>query len=111
MDTVWVVMTTFGDKEEASRVTKALVAEELIACANLLPGATSIYRWKGKICEESEVVALLKTTANNLAELQRVLAEKHSYEEPEILAFEVSGGSVGYLDFVRNATKSASLSK
>ena len=102
---VLVVMTTFGDEEAAKQVARALLAEELVACVNLQPGATSLYRWKGELCEETEVIAFLKTTVANYERVEARLAELHPYEEPEIVALPVAAGSEGYLGFVRDGVR------
>lgn len=105
MERVLVVMTTFGDEKSAREVAGALVEKRLAACVNLLPGTTSLYRWKGKVCEEKELVALIKTTAEGYPALEEALLRLHPYEEPEILALPSSGGSDGYLEFVRQGVK------
>lgn len=101
MSEVWIVLTTFGDEESAKRVAAVLLEERLAACVNLLPGATSMYHWKGEICEEREVVAVIKTTKEAFPELEKVLAAQHPYEIPEILAIPAAAGSEDYLNFVR----------
>lgn len=98
-----VVLTAFANEASARKVTRQLVERRLVACVNLLPGATSIYRWKEKICEEQEVVALLKTTSSNYLLLEKALQELHPYEEPEIIALRVDEGSGGYLAFLASA--------
>ena len=105
MDAVWIVMTTFGDEAVAKRVVRELLERELVACGNVLPGVSSLYCWKGELCEENEVVVFLKTTAGKYGELERVLGGLHPYDEPEIVALPVEAGSEGYLAFVRNAVK------
>ena len=79
MSDVLVVLTTFGDEVGAKKVARDLVERRLVACVNLLPGATSIYCWEGKVCEEGEVVAVMKMTRGSYPELEKVLAEKHPY--------------------------------
>lgn len=101
MSEVWIVLTTFGDEESSNRVAAVLLEERLAACVNLLPGATSMYHWKGEICEEREVVAVIKTTKEAFPELEKVLAAQHPYEIPEILAIPAAAGSEDYLNFVR----------
>ncbi|MDQ8190996.1 divalent-cation tolerance protein CutA [Roseibacillus persicicus] len=96
-----VVLTAFADEASARDVTRQLVERGLVACVNLLPGATSIYRWKGEVCEESEVLAFLKNTTENYPALEKALQELHPYEEPEIIALDIAAGSEGYLAFLR----------
>lgn len=105
MEDVWIVLTTFDDEDVALQVARDLLALRLVACVNLLPGATSLYYWKGDLCEEKEVVLLIKTTCEKYPELETVLKQKHPYDEPELLAFPVHAGSEGYLGFVREAVR------
>ena len=61
MTEMLLVYTTFANEEDAARVVRALIEERLIACANLIPAARSLYRWQGAIKDEREVMALMKT--------------------------------------------------
>jgi len=58
-----VVLVTTPDADTAARLARTLVEERLAACGNLVPGVRSIYRWEGKVCDEAEVLLILKTTA------------------------------------------------
>lgn len=80
-----VVLSTFPSAEKAAEVVRLLVEERLIACANLLPQVRSIYRWQGAICDEVEVLAVMKTTEARRGELEARLAALHPYETPEIV--------------------------
>jgi len=97
---VLVVLCSFPSVEEARQIGTALVERQLVACVNLVPGIESIYRWEGKICGETEVLGLLKTTAGRLEALREAIEELHPYEVPEVVALEVVGGSEGYLGWV-----------
>ena len=101
MDDVLMVLTTFGEEGVAKRVGRELLELKVVACVSVLPGATSLYHWRGELCEEKEVMVMFKTTAQNYSQLEAALQEMHPYEEPEILAFTARGGSEGYLKFVR----------
>ena len=98
---VIAVLTTTPSSEVADRIGTALVEEGLAACANVLPGVSSVFRWKGEVSHESEVLVILKTTAAALGALQRRLVELHPYEVPELIALDVVAGHGPYLDWVR----------
>jgi periplasmic divalent cation tolerance protein len=98
---VIAVLTTAPNAEVADRIGTALVEERLAACANLVPGVSSVFRWKGEVSRESEVIVLLKTTAARLSELRRRLVELHPYEVPEMIALDVRDGHPPYLEWVR----------
>lgn len=98
---VVAVLTTAPSAEVAERIGTALVEERLAACANVLPGVRSVFRWKGEVSRETEAFVVLKTTASRLGDLRRRLIELHPYEVPEMLAFDVREGHPPYLDWVR----------
>lgn len=102
MTEMFVVMSTFANEEDAARAARALLEERLIACANLLPGARSLYRWKGEIADEREVVALMKTRKQDWAALMSRLHELHAYETPECVALRIAAGSPRYLEWLES---------
>jgi uncharacterized protein involved in tolerance to divalent cations len=95
-----VVLCTFPDFEKARQIGAVLVERQVAACVSLLPGATSIYRWEGKIEEEGEVVGLIKTTASGYAALEAAILELHPYDTPEVVALSVGQGAEKYLEWV-----------
>ena len=95
-----IVVTTASTPEEAERLARTLVEERLAACATLIPGVQSIYRWEGKIESAAEVVVLLKTEADRLDELEARLCALHSYSTPEFLVLTVDAGSEAYLEWL-----------
>jgi periplasmic divalent cation tolerance protein len=92
-----IVFSTFPDADTAARVVRVLVEERLIACGNLLPGVRSLYRWEGKVEDQSEVMALMKTRKQDWPALMSRLHEMHPYKTPECLAVRIASGSPGYL--------------
>lgn len=104
MSGVSIVYVTAGSEEEALKIGRTLVAERLVACANLIPHIRSIYRWKGEICEENEVLLVMKTRSSLFPFLMQRVLELHSYEVPEIVAFPVAQGLPAYLDWVLENT-------
>ena len=97
---VVVVLTTLGGDEDAAAIARTLVEERLAACVNVVPGVTSIYRWKGSIEQDEEQLLLIKTTADLVESLKVRLHQIHPYEMPEFLVMPVSGGSDAYLRWV-----------
>lgn len=96
---------TCKDLEEARKIGKAVVAERLAACANILPDMTSIYRWEGEIVEDQEVVLLLKTQEARVDALSDRVKALHSYDIPCIVRWEIVGGNAAYLDWISQETQ------
>ena len=109
MTDVLVVLSTFADQETATRVTRELVERELVACVNILPGITSLYQWEGKLCEEQEVLVLLKSNQKTYPQLEATLQELHPYDEPEVIVLPLQAGSEGYLKFVQRGLRGGRL--
>jgi periplasmic divalent cation tolerance protein len=102
-----VVLTTIATPEEAVAFIRTLLDRRLIACGTMLPGARSLYRWEGKVADETEVVVLLKTRAARLESLQVAFGELHPYKVPELLALPVSAGGDKYLGWIDKETSLA----
>lgn len=103
MTEMLVVITTFANETDAARVSNALVDERLIACANLLPGARSLYRWEGAVADQAEVVVLMKTRKQDWTALLSRLHELHPYETPECIALRVAAGAPKYMAWLEAA--------
>jgi periplasmic divalent cation tolerance protein len=101
---VRLALTTAPDRKVAETLAETLVGERLAACATILDGATSVYRWNGKVERASEVVLLLKTGGSRLPALKERLLALHPYETPEFLAFDAASGSAAYLAWVVDST-------
>jgi periplasmic divalent cation tolerance protein len=98
-----LVLSTFADEASAARVATALVEERLVACANLLPGARSIYRWQEAIKDEREVVVLMKTRKQDWTALLSRLHELHPYDVPECIALRLAAGAPKYMAWLEDA--------
>lgn len=99
------VYVTAPSVEEARKIALALVEERLAACANILPGMSSVYHWKGNIEQAEECVLILKTRADLFAALEKRVCELHSYETPCVTALPVLEGNKGYLDWIAAETR------
>jgi periplasmic divalent cation tolerance protein len=99
------VLVTAPDEENAVRIGRALVDERLAACANIIRGIRSIYRWKEEIFDEPECLLLIKTVADNFTPIEKRVRELHPYEVPEIVAVRISEGSKPYLDWIEENTR------
>jgi periplasmic divalent cation tolerance protein len=100
MSPIVLVLTTVPSDALGEELATALVTERLAACVNVGAAMTSIYRWKGSVERETERQLVIKTTADRVAAVQQRIKELHSYELPEFVVIEVSGGSDEYLKWI-----------
>lgn len=104
MNNVFIYVTT-ETVEDAHRIGAALVESHLAACANILPGMTSIYRWQGAIQRNSEVVLILKTRAELTDAAVAKVKALHPYQCPCAVALPISGGLPDFLNWIDAETR------
>ena len=97
---VLLALSTFPDQETAREISNELVTKKLAACANILPGVESIYRWKEKIESGNETLVLFKLSEDRQSAFQEKLRSMHPYEVPEIIFVPISSGLPEYLRWV-----------
>jgi periplasmic divalent cation tolerance protein len=96
-----IVLVTCASVAEARRIGWSAVEKKLAACANIVTGVESIYRWKGKVERAREVLVVMKTNARRLRDLEREVKRMHSYDVPEFVAVPIVAGSREYLKWIR----------
>lgn len=101
---VWLYLTA-ETEGEALALGRALVAERLVACVNVLGGATSVFRWEGEVQEAAEVVLVAKTRASLVAAVVARVRELHSYSCPCVLALPILGGNPDFLHWIGDETR------
>lgn len=101
---VLVILVTTANQEEAVRIGKEMVNAKLAACANIIPRIQSIYRWKGKVVQEEEVLLILKSVRPRYRALEKAIKAMHTYEIPEIIALPVKEGFNRYIGWVGRET-------
>ena len=97
---ILLALSTFPDAETARRISNELVAQKLVACANILPSVESIYTWKGKIEKADETLVFFKLSEDRQTAFQEKLRSLHPYDVPEIIFVPISSGLPDYLRWV-----------
>ncbi|GAK28503.1 MULTISPECIES: divalent cation tolerance protein CutA [Serratia] len=92
-----VILCTAPDEATAQDLAARVLGERLAACATLLPGATSLYYWEGKLEQEYEVQMLFKSDRRHQDALLNYLKQHHPYQTPELLVLPVMAGDKDYL--------------
>jgi periplasmic divalent cation tolerance protein len=102
---ILLTLSTFPDAETARRISTQLVTEKYAACANILPGVESIYRWKDKIETGNETLVFFKASEERQQVFQEKLRSLHPYKVPEIIACKIDHGLPDYLRWVTESCR------
>ena len=95
-----IALVTAPSMEVARELAEGILEGRLAACANLVSGIESHYWWEGEICQEKEVLLILKTSAGSMADLESYVIEHHPYDTPEFVAWPIDKGNQKYLHWI-----------
>lgn len=98
-----LVLVTVGSKDEAKKISTAILEKKLCACVNIVPGIESSYHWKGKIEHSQELLLLIKTRKELFDQLCEEIKSMHSYSVPEVIMLSIKDGSASYLDWISDS--------
>lgn len=99
-----IVLTTFENKEQGQTVINVILQEKLVACVQEVD-IQSHYVWKDELCNDNEILVLMKTSNELYEVLKDRLLEIHPYETPEIVRIDIADGSKGYLSWIKEVTR------
>lgn len=102
--TACFVYVTAPDADAARRIGRVLVEERLAACANVLGGITSIFRWEGRVQEEGEAALIAKTRADLVPALTERVKALHSYSCPCVVSWPLTAGNPDFLAWIAAET-------
>lgn len=94
------MLTSVGTEQQGLDVAEALVHRGQAACVNMVPSVRSIYRWKGKVCEDTEYILVIKTLGRSFADVAATIREVNTYELPEILSFSVRDAEARFCEWI-----------
>lgn len=95
---------TSGSMDEARKISRYLVQERLVACAQIVPWIESIYMWNNQLETTQESKVTFKTRLENYNAIKEVIEKNCSYQVPEITYMIMDGGNKLYLDWLETST-------
>jgi periplasmic divalent cation tolerance protein len=95
-----IIYTTFPDLETAKKIIKGMIQYKFAACGNIFK-LSSLYIWKGKIEDNPEYGAFIKTIKKNYKKCEDFIIHNHPYEVPEIISWKIENGFSKYLNWIR----------
>ncbi|KXS14608.1 hypothetical protein M427DRAFT_57512 [Gonapodya prolifera JEL478] len=99
-----ILYVTVPDIKVAKSLSTSLLDRHLIACSNIIPSVTSIYRWEGKVTEDSELLMILKSQSHLVDEIANHVRENHPYEVPEVISTRIENGNPAYIKWILDNT-------
>lgn len=95
------VRTATENAEEAQAIALDLVESGLCAFAHI-DEVESYFHWQGKLENITESRLTLACREDVFPEVERRIRDLHSYQEPAVYSFVISGGSESYLAWLRD---------
>ena len=102
---VQLIYITCPNTNLAQSIARKLVDTGLIACANIIPEMQSIYKWQDQVCEDNEVILILKARKDNFVKIKETVLELHEYDCPCVVALDIGDGHLSYLNWVAGSEK------
>ena len=100
-----MIYITTSSRDEALRIGRTVVADRLAACANVLPGVTSVFWWRDEVQEGAETSLILKTRSDLVERLTARVKELHSYDCPCVVALPIADGNPDFLRWIAEETR------
>lgn len=100
-----MLYVTAASREQALVIAHALVEARLAACANIIDGITSVYRWQGKVQQDSEAAMIIKTRAELVEAVIEKVKALHSYSVPCVVSLPILAGNPAFLEWIGEETK------
>jgi periplasmic divalent cation tolerance protein len=99
------VQTTTDSRAEAMELARTAVAARLAACSQVAGPVASTYWWNDEIERAEEWFLFFKLPVDRYEALAAFLTERHSYDEPEIVATPFAAGSASFLAWITEETR------
>jgi periplasmic divalent cation tolerance protein len=99
------VQTTTDSRAEAMELARAAVEARLAATGQVAGPVASTYWWNDELERAEEWFVFFKLPADRYEALAEFLAERHSYDDPEIVATPLVAGSPSFLAWITDETR------
>lgn len=100
-----LLYVTIPHTETGTQMAEKLFEKNLIACANILPAHQSVYRWEGKLQQQSEHLMIIKTRKALAQKVETEITAMHPYDCPCILQLTPTHVNEPLMQWVQEETK------
>lgn len=95
--TNWIIVTTTCDRRDVlESLAQLLVEHGLCGCAQIGGPIESHYRWQGVYEASQEYTLSIKTSSDRFDDVAAMIAQRHPYSVPQIVAVPVEHVSASY---------------
>ena len=102
-----IIFSTIDSRETAREIAHSAVSKRLASSCNMIPGVSSLFRWKGEICEKDEIMMVFYTRRSLANPLSELIREKHPYEVPVVVGSDISEGLDSSITWIASNTASS----
>ena len=100
-----VIYCTVPNKKLAKSITKVIMRHKLAACVSMVDRVHSVFSWDGEVCEEKDVLLMIKTRRSHYGKVKLVIEDINGYVVPEIIALPIVDCSEDYLKWLVKETE------
>ncbi|WP_341808242.1 divalent-cation tolerance protein CutA [Wolbachia endosymbiont (group E) of Neria commutata] len=102
MSKLVLIYIIFSNFEEAKAISEELLNEKLVVCINIFPEIHSMYLWKDKINNSSEIVAIMKSRSDQVDKVIEKIEAMHSYNQPAVLIIPIEKANKSFTNWANN---------
>jgi periplasmic divalent cation tolerance protein len=98
-----IIYSTFPSKEDAVKMARILLEEQLAAGANIIQ-AESLFRWQGKIEQRAEWAVFFQAEHRFFKRIERRIKQLHPDTVPQIVMWRIRDGYTPFLQWILDET-------
>ena len=83
-----IIQTTIDSIKIAESISELLVNNNASPCVQIISNVKSVYRWKNKLEQSSEILLLIKTIPEKIQQCKDIILKHHNYDVPEIILID-----------------------
>ena len=83
-----IIQTTTDSIKIAESISELLINNNVSPCVQIISNVKSVYRWKNKLEQSSEILLLIKTIPENVQKCKNIILKHHNYDTPELIVMD-----------------------
>ena len=83
-----IIQTTTDSIRIAKSISELLVNNNASPCVQMISNVKSVYRWKDKLEQSSEILLLIKIIPEKIQQCKEIILKHHNYDVPELIVLD-----------------------